>query len=112
MNRLLVFLVGVFAFTTPALAEMSADNLIALLHKDDVRAQSFIQGMWSAYVEANELLHVRNQPLLFCMPYDLFLTVDQQSDLLAGYVVRMPAKGKGDAKTVFMFALIEAYPCK
>jgi len=73
--QLLGLLVGVVCAVTaaPASAEMSANEMIELFRKGDVRSQFFLKGMGNALSWANTTLLADKQPALFCTPENIVL---------------------------------------
>jgi hypothetical protein len=113
-RHLLGLLVGILCGVTaaPASAEMSANEMIGLFRKGDVRAQFFLRGMGNALSWANTTLLADKQPALFCTPESIVLTVEQEVDIMARHIERVPENGKVPAGGVMLYALREAFPCK
>jgi hypothetical protein len=97
----------------PALAEMSGNEMIALFRKGDQRevVEFYLGGLTNGYSWANTALWSEGKTALFCSPERIVLAVDQELDILARHIERVPANGKVPVGLAMLRALREAFPC-
>jgi hypothetical protein len=108
--RVLAFVTGAVT-AGPAVAEPSAIELIELFRKGDVRTDFYLRGLGNGLSWANAELRTEGKTALFCPPDSTALTVNQEVDIMARHIERIPANGKIAAGGVLLFALQEAFPC-
>jgi hypothetical protein len=114
MKRLLplALLSAVIFVTTPAAAEMSANQMIEYFKKDETSTiKVYFRGLHEAYAWSNTALNAQSQPRLYCEPASVTLTDEQSFDIMRRSVETNPSTGTSPAPMVLLLSLQAAFPC-
>lgn len=100
------------SFSATAKEIASAKELVANIH--DERNRDYLRAVKEGLDWANVRLVEKHQPLLFCQPPKMALTLDQLSDILQRYVddkQHSPLLADFPVRLVLLDALQEVFPC-
>ena len=107
----IIALILVFSLVTNVQSEYSMADYRRL--KDDKPFDQYLGGYLTGITEANRILAVRKQPLLFCQPPKLVLNGSNIKQIVDRYWEQKPTHDETTSfGLVALEALQDAFPCK